>query len=364
MSLERLKKTYVEQGLVLALGAGVSTGAGLPGWRELLQRIGRVCLGEDGPEIVCDLMTEGFSLPAIAGMLKASCREGTDFPDIVRDVLYGNFPFYPNGVNEGNSQSIVDHIQKSENQTLNAVASLCAVRDKRYDKQKFYVRNPNVHAIMNFNIDAVLREYIEARYPRKNRKNKSLIVRTVERASKSKDHEKISVYHLHGYLRFDPKAKRPDKEAFDKLVFAEQEYFDFFNSATSLFNYTFLYMLREYSCLFIGLSMQDDNIRRLLHYSRKERVQAYEEEKKKRTRAEIEAKVLRHFVILRKFESESKKQLIEGALNYLGALVLWVDEYEHIPKLLGEVYAFGGNDWSTVYENLATPSERPINPSP
>lgn len=35
--------------------------------------------------------------------------------------------------------------------------------------------------------------------------------------------------HLHGYLRFDPQANRSDKEASDKLVFAGQEYFDFFN---------------------------------------------------------------------------------------------------------------------------------------
>jgi hypothetical protein len=95
--------------------------------------------------------------------------------------------------------------------------------------------------------------------------------------------------------------------------------------------------------------MQDDNIRRLLHYSRKERVQAYKEERK-RTRAEIEAKVLRHFVILQKFESQTKTQLIERALHYLGSVVIWVDAYEDIPALLGEVYNFGGNDWSTVYE--------------
>lgn len=155
---------------------------------------------------------------------------------------------------------------------------------------------------------------------------------------------------MHGNLRFDRKANRPGKEA-DKLVFTEQEYFDFFNSPTSLFNYTFLYLLREYSFLFIGLSMQDNNIRRLLHYSRKERVLAYEEEKKK-TRDEIDSAVLRHFAILRRFESEAKRELIERALNYLGTLVIWVDDYESIPELFGELLVAGGYDWSTVYNNL------------
>ena len=97
--------------------------------------------------------------------------------------------------------------------------------------------------------------------------------------------------------------------------------------------------------------MQDDNIRRLLHYSRKERVQAYEEEREK-TQVEIESEVLRHFAILRRSKSEAKNQLIERALNYLGTLVVWVDEYECIPDLLGEMYTFGGDDWLTVYKSL------------
>jgi hypothetical protein len=345
MSLEKLKKIYVKKGVALALGAGISKGAGLPDWRELLQRIGRVCLGTKGGELIDNLENEGFSLPSIAGMLKASYPKTENFSNIVRAELYDGFRFYPEGVRKTDPKTLTDYIQKSKYQTLNALASLCVVPDKR--NQKFYVRNPQIHAIVNFNIDTVFREYIQFRYPHIDGHP---IVRTVERASKHSHPEKISVYHMHGNLRFDPKANRPDKEA-DKLVFTEQEYFDFFNSPTSLFNYIFLYLLREYSFFFIGLSMQDDNIRRLLHYSRKELVQAYKEEGKK-TRDEIESKVLRHFTILRRFESEAKNQLIESALNYLGALVIWVDDYEYIPELFGEVYAARGDDWSTVYKDL------------
>ncbi|HEU0079649.1 MAG TPA: SIR2 family protein [Longimicrobiaceae bacterium] len=56
-----------------------------------------------------------------------------------------------------------------------------------------------------------------------------------------------------------------EDEAPDVRVFTEQEYFDFFNRPTSIYNYTFLHLLREFPCLFIGLSLKDDNIRRLLH---------------------------------------------------------------------------------------------------
>jgi SIR2-like domain len=327
----------------------VSTGANLPDWEELLKRIGEVCLGQrNGRRIVSKLVEEQrFSLPSIAGMLRESCGSKQKFWDIVRDTLYEKFPFYPDGVKGKNRQAFLDYIrERNESQTLRAVAALCAVPDKRHRAQEVYARNTRVHAIINFNIDAVLRKYIGVRYPRHNPDKD--IVRTVERASKSSHSRRINIYHMHGFLRFDTKANRPDKEAYDKLVFAEQEYFDFFNSPTSLFNYTFLYLLREHSCLFIGLSMKDDNIRRLLHYLRKERYQAYEEERDKKKK-EIESKVLRHFAVLKRSESKATDKLMERSLRYLGVSALWVDEYEEIPVLLGEMYA-SRNDWSKVYE--------------
>jgi hypothetical protein len=285
-------------------------------------------------------------LPSIAGMLRESCPKSENFWDIVRAQLYLGFPFYPQGVSKAHPEAMISYIGENKNQTLKAVAGLCAVRDKHHGEQEVYVRNPRVHAIINFNIDAVLRKYIGVRYPRAD--EKKALVRTVERASKSSSSKRINIYHMHGYLRFDTRANEPDSEAYDKLVFAEQEYFDFFNSPTSLFNYTFLCLLREHSCLFIGLSMKDDNIRRLLHYLRKERVQAYEEEKDKE-RAEIESKVMRHFAILKQSESEATNQLIEQSLSYLGTIVLWIDKYEQIPELLSKMYESGGDDWSTVY---------------
>ncbi len=128
----------------------------------------------------------------------------------------------------------------AKNYTLRAVAALCAKWD---DRTRSFVRNDRIHAVVNFNLDALLREYVAVRYKRP-------LVRSVERASKSRDAARINLYYMHGFLRFDSKAQDAEKEAFDKLVLTEQEYFNFFNSPTSIFNYTFLYILREYSCRF------------------------------------------------------------------------------------------------------------------
>lgn len=81
---------------------------------------------------------------------------------------------------------------------------------------------------------------------------------------------------MHGFLRFDQAARDLSKNAPDAAVLTEQDYFEFFNDPMSLFNYTFMYLLREPPCLFIGLSMQDENIRRLLYFSRMERMRGYQ----------------------------------------------------------------------------------------
>lgn len=55
---------------------------------------------------------------------------------------------------------------------------------------------------------------------------------------------------MHGLLRFDEKRDDRGKEAQDRVVITEQDYYDFFNDPTSIFNYTSLHLLREHSCLF------------------------------------------------------------------------------------------------------------------
>jgi hypothetical protein len=341
MRWQQLQDIYQKRGIALALGAGVSFDSKLPNWIGLLERIGSKCLGVDGDKTVARLMAEGFSLPAIASMLRLRCPSDIKFSDLVRDALYQKFePYKQRNVSGVDLEKLVE-VACSKNYTLRAVAALCA----RWDENTAsFFRNDKIHAIVNFNLDALLREYVAARYRR-------VLVRTVERASKSRDPEKISIYYMHGFLRFDSKANDPDKEAFDKLVLSEQEYFDFFNSPTSLFNYTFLYVLREYSCLFIGLSMQDDNIRRLLHYSKKERQVGYEEEKKEKKEEEsspdeVKEKLLRHFAVIKEYDSGELKDLVEISLAELGVNVLWISDYQDIPKKLELMY---GADWRKVY---------------
>jgi hypothetical protein len=359
----RLQETYADYGIVLALGAGVSKGAGTPDWAELLLRIESECRGDDDTGVVEWLLREGYSLPHVATALQVGCTDadggrGQDFAELVRAALYRDFPFYYK--NLGRELGAADHPAlvrwiEERNGTMCAVAALCAVEAKHSGT---YRRNPRVHAIVDFNVDSILREFVEAKYHRR-------LLRTIERASKDPSLRRIGLYKMHGLLRFESARKqRAAKEAADKLVFTEGEYFDRFNSPTSLFNYTFLSLLREQSFLFVGLSMQDDNIRRLLHYSTSERRQALAEvADEERGRKDgggadvtdgaddpaIVEDALRHFAILRREQTPGVDVARESTLERLGVRVLWVDDYAEIPPQLERMYETGNGHWEDVY---------------
>lgn len=332
---DKLNDTYSWMGITLAFGAGVSVASGLPTWVSLLVRISDEC-GNSNDFVDC-MQSAGFNMPTIAGILKAQCPADTPFPELVRKCLYQTLPEELRTVSWRDWGNLVPHIQ-SNNPTLRAVAALCALPSK---VDSTFIINRRVHGIMNFNLDAIFRAYVQARY------GEPLLLKTIERSSKSPIPSRINVYHMHGFLRFDAKAGIMKDESHDKLVLSEHEYFDFFNSPNSLYNYTFLHMLREHSCLFIGLSMQDDNIRRLLHYSAKERYQAYKEEGK--DLEYIRENIQRHFAILKRFASKNIDHAVENSLAELGTRVLWVEHHDEIPIRLRDMYNSAGDDWSAVY---------------
>jgi hypothetical protein len=334
MDWAHLGTVYQEHGVVLVLGAGVSTGSGLPSWSELLERLADG-LGET-ESLFGDSGRSSVPLPVVASILQARCGSRTEFIKRVRETLYRDFPFFPGGVTKANRGRLVEEIRR-KNLTLRTVASLCA---RREIGQRGYTTNPRVRAVVTFNLDAVLQAYVYARYEKR-------LLRTIERASAQAFPERTNLYHMHGYLRFDQKAGNRMKEAPDAVVLTEQDYFDFFGDPTGLFNYTFLYLLREWPCLFVGLSMQDENIRRLLHFSKKERERGLKNEGRKAAQARLE--VLRHFAILKRSDAPRSDRAVEESLGGLGTSVLWIDDHAELEPRLRAMYEAAGPDWSLVF---------------
>jgi hypothetical protein len=256
---KRLLKSYREDGVVLVLGSGVSVDSGLPKWVSLVERLAADRAPEVGKALFERLRDGGLSLPVITSVIEGRSDGRTDFVEHVRDALYSEFPFYRTGVDGHDRDRFLHHVEQ-DNTTLRAVAALCAKREEG----ETYSPNRKIRAVISLNLDHLLQVYTEARYGRR-------LLRTIESPSASSNPDKIGIYHIHGFLRFDRKARIKTKEAAYGVVLTEQDYFDVYNNPLSVFNYTFMYLLRESACLFIGLSMQDENVRRLLHFSKMER---------------------------------------------------------------------------------------------
>jgi hypothetical protein len=106
---------------------------------------------------------------------------------------------------------------------------------------------------------------------------------------------------------------------------------------------SFLYLLREFNCLFLGMSMTDENIRRLLHYSTSEHRQRAME----RGQRLLDRIALRHFAILKRSGTKKIDELTDIALRRLGTRALWITGFEEIPARLA--YVCGEEAWANVY---------------
>jgi hypothetical protein len=170
---QRLERAYDKYGLVLLLGAGVSGGSGLPRWSELVRRImtNDQVFGEALGSTKYDaLTTSRYRLETIVRMAELKVNQDyadrsvakSAFSSIIRESLYGGPDFKDwwrkdrdsaIDINADNAREFADFISK--NQSLKAVYDLCVMfGDTQGEKQsKRSKRNPNIHAVINFNLD-------------------------------------------------------------------------------------------------------------------------------------------------------------------------------------------------------------------
>jgi hypothetical protein len=339
-----LKAVYKHHGLVLLLGAGASVPSGLPNWKTLAERIlthDDVFGQADGSSIFNSLTHEKYRLETIIGMaedkiladhINDRSKAQQSFTSIVRECLYSGFKYWNTDINPVNAESFATFVETS-NTTLRSIYNLAVTWSKDASH-----RNTNVHAIVNFNLDALLQAYDKARHILARISSNGLRrLRTIERPTAGSNPDRTSIYHPHGFLRFDSGQDNREKEAPDLRILTEYEYYDFYNRPTEMYTYTLLHMFRERPCMFVGLSMTDENIRRLLYYASDERKRSLERERPE-FRGAVEP---RHFAVLRRSKN-GIDNLVENSLARLGVNVIWVVNFEEdIPALLSSLQVGG-----------------------
>jgi hypothetical protein len=370
MDWNTLTKAYNKDGIALVLGAGVSYDSNIPTWDNLLKKMVKKYVDRDHKNSFNQLKKSGMSLPAIASLVEEHCGPRDEFIKAMRKTLYADFPFYGIKVEKSNHWDFVRFVREGyvppkyrrgkkkyqPNPTLRSVGALCLVQGKNEKSGRFFA-NPKIRAVATLNMDALLQTYIAAFSTKR-------LMRTIEQPSENIFPGQLSLYHMHGFLHYMTGEEDSSGNAVEGIVLTEQDYYDFFNQPNRIFNYTFLYLLREYSCLFIGLSMQDENIRRMLHYSKLERLYAISNKMSipmdllkrglitKDQKEEIRRQVGRHYAILLHSTSPQADEAKQETLLALGVHVLWVDDFSEIPVYLKELYESGPEQkgkWISVY---------------
>lgn len=300
-----LRQRYHSNGIVLFLGAGVSVKAGIPGWTKLIQRLivslveSRIPGNDRSPE----------SSEMIAALLAEYRKENSPLA-IARFVRTGLEDRFPEAVHRALYQDVSD----GQSQLLRTIARLCNTRHL-----------DGVRSVVTYNFDDLLEKQLA---------DFGILCRSIYRDNDVAEANELGIYHVHGFL---PREYRKEEIADSLLVFSEEGYHTVFMDPYSWSNVVQLSLLRERTCLFVGLSLTDPNLRRLAEFAAKK------------------ATSPKHFILLRRERlpesmvaasltqevrdsiSATHHGLEEVALRELGLNVIWFEDFEEIDRILEKI---------------------------
>ena len=143
--------------------------------------------------------------------------------------------------------------------------------------------------------------------------------------------DELGIYHVHGFL-----PQKGDIVRNSLIVFSEDGYHKLMLDPYHWANMKQLNYMMNNTCLFVGVSMTDPNMRRLLE------VAANKDES-----GDVRC---RHYAILPRFSITSNKSsdviqkfesinetLQETMYRELGINVLWVDDFEDVPQIIKKI---------------------------
>lgn len=317
-AIRNINDSYQKEKLVLVLGAGVSLEFGVPSWGILLQNLMVHTIKEENnvSNVLSKLFNDIFAPnPLIAGRYLQDYFENNDssFESMVRDVLY----------------STIDKDKDSE--LLSEIVKICVAPGK----------SPNLDSIVTYNFDDILEyklEKTEMEIPYKSVFGIGIEIKNGE----------LPIYHVHGYL---PESEKLSDS--NKITFGENNYHQQYSDIYSWNNIVQINKFRENTCVFIGSSLTDPNIRRLLDIALRQKGN----------------KRKHHYIFKKKIDNKSLSEKLKKTLNTpeilnnknnagldfdetielltdiyerfeendsasFGVQTIWVNDWDEIPKIL------------------------------
>ena len=289
-SLEMAKTSLTEERFTLFLGAGVSMSAGLPSWWKLLEDMIDTSKQKEFKDGDIEKLTKvcynsSIVMGRFVRMMMEKKSNDEDYYQCLHDALYGGISAY--------RSPLIDEI-------CNLV----------------YSKKSQAQSIITYNFDDVM--------------ERALRKRGIENYSvfgQNQPQQLFPIYHVHGFI---PYANKDDIKSVP--VLSEEEYHRVYASSYNWSNVEQLHALSRTTCIFIGLSMTDPNLRRLLDIA----IQDSENDP-------------RHFVFLPRISEFGADKNAEAKNNEamkiqkqifmeLGLRVIWYRDYNELPKLLKEIY--------------------------
>lgn len=298
--IKSLKEAYSGGNLTLFCGAGTSYDAGIPTWNTLLKSLLRAVYSEnkDVPDIdtkLANLFQKRINVSPLILAQYLKTLLGKKFTSTVRDTLY---------------QECTDR-----SKIVDAIAELS--RQKRNRKP--------LRSIITFNFDDLIEEKLT---------KEKIDFKTIFTEGERFKEEELPIYHPHGFL---PRKKTLTSKY--EIVFSEETYHSQFIDPFSWSNLIQLNHLNNSICLFIGISLTDPNMRRLLDVSIRKNGKGEKNHYIIKKRYAIEDLYPENETV--KVKDQKVIPVIENIeeqdANNLGFNVIWINDFKEIAPILLEI---------------------------
>jgi hypothetical protein len=323
--LNELKNLYKKDDLVLFLGAGISKDAGIKEWNELITDLLVAMIRSEfnNSSVSINDLEANFILQKMkrindnspllqAAFIKAGL--GDSFENEVSKIMYKSFVRKNKGISK----------------LLMSISRLCQPGRSKM----------GVKAVVTYNFDDLLEINLDTL---------NVEYHSIYNENECSNQDELGIYHVHGFL---PRNAPHNSELTDNLlVFSEDGYHSLYNDPYSWANITQLNFLRENTVLMIGLSLTDPNLRRLLSISNRKtnNKRHYAIMKKYKLTVDDGDYAIRNDIL--EYFNDVNDKLQERFYEQLGVKIIWVEEYEEIPKLID--YLKSNNDNINFGEEIA-----------
>ncbi|AYA04081.1 hypothetical protein BEN74_15585 [Acinetobacter sp. WCHAc010034] len=245
-----LYQQYKNSGKIsLLLGAGVSCSANLPSWNELISSLFITYL------VNSTLDNKQLGAMSIDEYGKAINHISKNISEKYLKSALLSARYLQNGfstqINE--SDNFIMELQKTlykkeikTSKLIQTIGNLCIPTRT----------GAKVNSIITYNFDNLIEIHLDSL----NLKYKSIFLDNIKYQN-----EELPIYHVHGYIPKDIKLEEANDSFQDMdLIFSEEGYHRMYSIPYHWSNLIQPSTLKEHTCIMIGLSLDDPNLRRLL----------------------------------------------------------------------------------------------------